>query len=171
MPNTGQILFHSGTSLRSKTIQFGTECEWSHCGIIVKVLGSDFVLELQKRKSFQMPRVGLTPLSYYTGRKHIIIDYPKPINVKPMLPYCGVLPYDIFSLGIFQVIRQAAKKVFNKDIWRGRTGAKAFKRVTCSEFIAYFIDRQAGDFPEWYKASPADIYFKIFQLLKESNLV
>lgn len=169
---TGDIFFHHGTSLRSKLIQYGTECKWSHCGFVYidELTNEIFILELQQRKALQMPRVGLTPISFYEGQQWTTLPYPKELDVSKMLKHCGTLPYDIASLAFFQVYRQISKKFFNKDIWLGKVGEGAYKRATCSEFVGHEINAQYPEYCKfWAWASPADIYFSLLELYKELN--
>jgi len=158
---TGDIFFYSGNTWLSRTIKKFTNCEWSHSGIVFIDNSEIFILELQVRKAWQLPRVGLTPIEFYKGKKYTTIPYPKKYSIDIGLSMCGTKPYDIATLAVFQVIRQLSKTYLHKDLWIGRKGNKAANRFVCSEFVAYVINQSTGDFYNWWEISPADIYNKL----------
>lgn len=60
--------------------------------------------------------------------------------------------YDFKSTIIDQLIFQLYGK------WTGHTGNYAINKFYCSEFIAYCLNEVTGNYPNWWKISPKDLF-------------
>lgn len=54
------------------------------------------------------------------------------------------------------VIDQLVFQLYGK--WKGHTGSFATYKFYCSELVAYCLNEVTGNYPQWYKISPADLY-------------
>ena len=101
----------------------------------------------------------LTPwdsLKYNSGNPHdrtlILMRYKRPLPLDEVVAFIdsNTAKYDYLAL---------LKHLFYRRFgwWLGRRSAKAAKRMTCSEWVAFLYHTFTGLWRIWYKAAPVNI--------------
>ena len=75
-----------------------------------------------------------------------------------VLEYTGHTPYEYINLFFYQPIRYIAKKIFNKEIWIGRSKSKSNKKFICGEWVAFIYNKFLKLFDNWNEVAPVDIF-------------
>ena len=158
---TGDILLVSSQSWIARQIKLFQQCEWNHAGVMWWAYDKLFVIEADKYG------ICCTPFADYTSnpnKKLMILQPYKYIDGsrmgEMMLPYIGHTPYGYTSLAFAHPVRM----MFN--VWIGKKGKQAKKRMVCSEWCAYVYNKYFGKgvFDDWYKLAPKDLFYsEIFE--------
>ena len=161
-PQTGDIVVVlNGTWTLAKAIQRVTRSKAHHTGIIVIMNDNYYVSEMDSDQNSDPPRTGhlftrWDDTKYNNGkptdRTIILMRSKQPIDWSKLPDWClsNTAEYDFLALLQHVIARYTG-------LWIGRRNAKAARRFTCSEWVAYTLNRFAGLFPQWWKVSPADI--------------
>jgi hypothetical protein len=169
MYKDGQIIaFRTPLSIKpiswlSSAIRFFAKVKYNHVGIIITLYGRAMVAESVGRGFI------VTPLSDRIEGKRYQQDYvifrceykkydPEKIRTEAIM-LLGKTPYDVRGL-----IDQAIWNTFN--VWKGKIGKEAMKRMYCYESMAY-LHRRSKTFKNWWLVKPSDLFkSKEFSLLE-----
>lgn len=158
---TGDNLLVSSKGILPEAIQWFEDCKWNHSAFFLWLNDILYVIEADKHG------IALTKWEDYTkSDKGLLILKPKkPIDDKTksdmidfVLEYTGHTPYEYINLLFYQPIRYIAKKLFDKEIWIGRSKSKSNKKFICGEWVAYIYNHFFGWFSKWNQIAPVDIY-------------
>jgi hypothetical protein len=156
-PITGDIIaVANGRWTLAKLIQRVTDTTFHHTGIIVEIAGKLYVSEMEAEGHI------LTPWSsekYNWGvpkdRTLVLMrlkdGFPDPFGLVDFT-LTDTTRYDFGAL-----VQHVILRYFR--VWLGRKGAKAARRLTCSERVAYVYNKFTGGamWVKWWKKSPRDI--------------
>ena len=142
------LLCYSGSVL-AKIIRGVTSSKYNHLAIVLKVNDSYMISESQ------MEGVSLIEFENWQKKYNYKFDIARLILTESesydieykVITCANVVKYDFKNLLLHQIIKIKLK------IWIGKIGKRATKKQICSEYIAYLIDM-----PDYYKASPEDVY-------------
>lgn len=162
MKNGDIILVHSESKIAKIIQKFQMKNDpkagyWNHSGLIYVAKSGTYVVEMAEIEGYKFKASTVfTPINEYleSDRELLLLSVrakPQDLFEEIMFKYIGI-PYDYKNLLIHQVIRLLTGK------WRGRSKSKAWKRMVCHEFTQKIWDEYLGIFPEWNKASIAEIY-------------
>lgn len=153
-PQTGDILLVlEGRWTLAKIIQSVTRSKAHHTGLICEINGTIYVSEMEATGHIFTRWDGL---KYNNGRPDdrtlVLMRYNGITDHQKLAHWCmsNTGEYDFPAL-VKHLIHRYTK------CWIGRRTAKATRRMTCSEWVAYTFNTFTGLFPQWWEATPADI--------------
>lgn len=180
---TGIIACVSGISDQAKAIQkFQTfhdpaSGKWNHTMLVYQSPYDFYVMEEATVKDSKIKaNANLSPLGEYADKIKDGLDimylipnivYDCQFMEAIMFEYNGI-PYDYISLTKHQVTRT----LFN--LWTGRTGEKAARRMVCHEFVMFiwneYTKRHLGFeiFPKWYTGDVSILFHSAYFLHSET---
>lgn len=147
---SGDVLSCTSHKFLAKQIQKFTKSKLNHSAYVVELWGSLYIVDSQRR--------GTTPkdLSYWMEKYNYDVIIHRRISIAEMelkdqnrraMTICGETPYDFITLFILHPINE----LFN--VWLGRKGKRAEKRMVCSETVGMIIKC-----PNAYKLTPIGLY-------------
>lgn len=152
---TGDVIFTRMPLVWYKPIRFVSwairkvlKTWFNHIAIYIELYGKPYVAEST------IGGVRIIPFDKWA--KDSEIEVKTPTFIEPpfeighnIMAYQGFTGYDYTSLIWYQIILQATGK------WKGQKGAKAQKKLYCSEYAALIY---SNHFPGWWKVTPKDLY-------------
>jgi len=146
-------------------VRFFTNSNWNHTALLIKDHMDEYYAVEMTTKGIKRS----VDLLDWSDDKYIAIFKPKfKINMHDTEILIRLttelrLKYDYRGTGWYQLV-YAVGKWMNRKLgthikWMGFTDAgRATERFYCSEYVGWVFNKASGNFRDWYKLSPEDIF-------------